>query len=230
MITCLVTRIPNGRHIRPVRRVWRGRQNLHEIETSGNALVSSKGSKCLVNSGGPKTLWPEFSARSYIYDYAKHRKDGPRIPQAEGVSSLSVGRTTLATVREVDGLVRPEGTASRGNPEREISGHVLPSRRFGELAFVSGGFSTSVICFGQSLSDRSSNRRVVAGRPDRDYRERKEKLLPARLELAIFGSLLESRLHMRPTLYRLSQGSFMRRSLNGHLGDHAEFSSHKNKS
>ena len=37
-------------------------------------------------------------------------------------------------------------------------------------------------------------------------------MLPARLELAIFGLLLEFQVHtgcMRPTLYRLSQGSIM---------------------
>ena len=32
-------------------------------------------------SGNPRTLWPEFSTQSYIYDYAMRHGNGPRISQ-----------------------------------------------------------------------------------------------------------------------------------------------------
>jgi hypothetical protein len=45
--------------------------------------LESKGSKYFIKFEHPRTLWPEFSTQSYIYDYAKrhHDKHGPRIPQ-----------------------------------------------------------------------------------------------------------------------------------------------------
>jgi hypothetical protein len=42
----------------------------------------SKESKYFIKFDNPRTLWPEFSTQSYIYDYAKRHGNGPRIPHA----------------------------------------------------------------------------------------------------------------------------------------------------
>ena len=52
------------------------------IDYRASVSLESKGSKYFIKFDSPKRLWPEFSTQSYIYDYAKRHKNGPRIPQA----------------------------------------------------------------------------------------------------------------------------------------------------
>jgi hypothetical protein len=58
------------------------RSHWQDVDYRACVSLESKRSKYFIKFNNPKTLSPEFSTQSYIYDYAMRHRSGPRIPQA----------------------------------------------------------------------------------------------------------------------------------------------------
>ncbi|KAG7095108.1 hypothetical protein E1B28_005893 [Marasmius oreades] len=68
-------------HIIAVCAEHRGR-HWRDFDYRACVTVESKKLKYFIKFDIPRTLWPEFSTQSYIYDCAKSLCNGPRVPQA----------------------------------------------------------------------------------------------------------------------------------------------------